>query len=37
LANDGIEYGVNGWSANTRDRRIHNEDEEEGDGHEQED
>lgn len=37
LANDGIEYGVNGWSANTRDRRIYSEDAEEGDGHEQED
>ena len=25
LDNDGIEYGVNGWSANQRDRRIYNQ------------
>lgn len=25
LENDGIEYGVNGWLANERDRRIYNQ------------
>lgn len=40
LENDGIEYGVNGWSANVKDRRIYNDgsyDGEEGEADEQED
>lgn len=30
LENDGIEYGVNGWLANERDRRIYNQASDEG-------
>lgn len=41
LASEGIEYGVNGWLANERDRRIYNqasdEEESQGDADEQED
>jgi hypothetical protein len=40
MENDGIEYGVNGWVANQKDRRIYNEgsyDEKEGEADEQED
>lgn len=39
LEHDGIEYGVNGWSANMKDRRIYNDgsyDGEEGEADEQE-
>lgn len=39
LENEGIEYGVNGWSANVKDRRIYNDgsyDGEEGEADEQE-
>lgn len=39
LENDGIEYGVNGWSANSKDRRIYTDgsyDPEEGEADEQE-
>lgn len=35
LEHDGTEYGVNGWSANAKDRRIYNEgsyDSEDGEG-----
>jgi len=41
LENDGTEYGVNGWLANEKDRRIYNqasdEEESQGDADEQED
>lgn len=39
LEHDENEYGVNGWSANAKDRRIYNEGSytgEDGEGHEQE-